>query len=48
MTKEQFAPAKRVPRVKKLRRTLGLIQEEFAARYRISLGTLRDWEERRF
>jgi putative transcriptional regulator len=35
---------KRVPRV---RRALGLTQEEFAARYRIPLGTLRDWEEGR-
>jgi putative transcriptional regulator len=27
-----------------LRRALGLTQEEFAARHRIPLGTLRDWE----
>ena len=26
---------------------LGLTQEEFAARYRIPLGTLRDWEQGR-
>lgn len=36
-----------VPRVKTLRRALGLTQEEFAARYRIPLGTLRDWEQGR-
>jgi putative transcriptional regulator len=30
-----------------LRRALGLTQEEFAARYRIPLGTLRDWEQGR-
>jgi putative transcriptional regulator len=38
---------RRVPRVKTLRRALGLTQEEFAARYRIPLGTLRDWEQGR-
>jgi putative transcriptional regulator len=41
------AKVKRVPRVKTLRRALGLTQEEFAARYRIPLGTLRDWEQGR-
>ena len=38
---------RRVPRTKKLRRTLGLTQEEFAERYTLSLGTIRDWEQRR-
>jgi transcriptional regulator with XRE-family HTH domain len=33
-----------VPRIKTLRRTLGLTQEEFAGRYHIPLGTLRVWE----
>jgi putative transcriptional regulator len=47
MTDEEFARAKRVPRVKTLRRALGLTQEEFAARYRIPLGTLCDWEQGR-
>lgn len=36
-----------VPRVKTVRRSLGLTQEEFAARYGIPLGTLRDWEQGR-
>ncbi len=36
-----------VPRVKTLRRALALTQEEFAARYCIPLGTLRDWEQGR-
>ena len=31
--------------MKTLRRALRLTQEEFAARYQIPLGTLRDWEE---
>jgi putative transcriptional regulator len=36
-----------VPRVRTLRRALALTQEEFAARYHIPLGTLRDWEQGR-
>ncbi len=33
------------PRLRIIRRALGLTQEEFAARHRIPLGTLRDWEQ---
>ena len=33
--------------VKKLREKLGMTQETFAELYRIPLGTLRDWEQRR-
>jgi putative transcriptional regulator len=44
---EEIAKAPRAPRVKTLRRALGLTQEEFASRYRIPLGTLRDWEQGR-
>jgi len=47
MTPEQMRNARRVPRVKTLRRALGLTQEVFAARYHIPLGTLRDWEQGR-
>jgi putative transcriptional regulator len=47
LTGEALARARRVPRVKTLRRALGLTQEEFAARYQIPLGTLRDWEQAR-
>jgi putative transcriptional regulator len=36
-----------VPRVRPLRRALGLTQETFAARFQIPLGTLRDWEQGR-
>jgi putative transcriptional regulator len=36
---------KRVPRVKVMRKALGLTQEEFAAHFHIPLGTLRDWEQ---
>jgi putative transcriptional regulator len=38
---------KRTPQVKIIRRALGLSQEEFAARFHIPLGTLRDWEQSR-
>ena len=38
---------RRIPRIKTLRRAFGLTQEEFAARYQIPLGTLRDWEQGR-
>jgi putative transcriptional regulator len=47
MTPEQFRTARRVPRTKTLRRALGLTQEEFAARYQVPIGTLRDWEQGR-
>ena len=47
MTPEQLRTARRVPRIKTLRRALALTQEEFAARYHIPLGTLRDWEQGR-
>jgi putative transcriptional regulator len=47
MTTEELRAARRVPRVKSLRRALCLTQEEFATRYRIPLGTLRDWEQGR-
>ena len=36
-----------VPRIKTLRRALALTQQEFAVRYHIPLGTLRDWEQGR-
>jgi putative transcriptional regulator len=47
LTKEELATLPRVPRVKIIRQTFGLTQEEFAARYQIPLGTLRDWEQGR-
>jgi putative transcriptional regulator len=38
---------KQRPRVHVIRRALDLTQEEFAERYHIPLGTLRDWEQGR-
>jgi DNA-binding transcriptional regulator YiaG len=37
----------RTPQVKIIRRALGISQEDFAARYHVPLGTLRDWEQGR-
>ena len=47
ITDEELRSARKVPRIKTLRRALALTQEEFAGRYHIPLGTLRDWEEGR-
>jgi putative transcriptional regulator len=47
LTPERLARMKRTPQVKVIRRALGLSQEEFAARFHIPLGTLRDWEQGR-
>lgn len=44
---EQLNTLGRVARVKIIRRALHLTQEEFASRYLIPLGTLRDWEQGR-
>jgi putative transcriptional regulator len=40
-----FQAARRTPQAKIIRRALDLTQEDFAARYQIPLGTLRDWEQ---
>ena len=45
LTPERAKHLKRVPQVKVMRRALKLTQEEFADRFRIPLGTLRDWEQ---
>lgn len=47
LTDEALARMKPVPRARTLRRALGLTQEEFAGRYHIPIGTLRDWEQGR-
>ena len=47
LTPADLRGMKRVPQVKVIRRALELTQEEFAARYHIPLGTLRDWEQGR-
>lgn len=47
LTETDLKRMKRTPQAKVIRRALELTQEEFAARYHIPLGTLRDWEQGR-
>jgi putative transcriptional regulator len=47
ITEADLARLRPLPVVRALRLRLRLTQEEFAARYHIPLGTLRDWEQRR-
>jgi len=47
LTPERLAGMRRTPQVRIIRRALGLSQEEFATRFHIPLGTLRDWEQGR-
>jgi putative transcriptional regulator len=47
LTDTDLGRMRRTPRAKIIRRALDLTQEEFAARYHIPLGTLRDWEQGR-
>lgn len=44
-TKSQLARARRIPTVRALRMKLNLTQQEFAARFHLPLGTVRDWEQ---
>jgi putative transcriptional regulator len=44
-TERQLERARRMPNVGALRRKLNLTQEEFAARFHLPLGTVRDWEQ---
>ena len=45
LTSDDLKRMKRTPQAKIIRRALALTQEEFAIRYHIPLGTLRDWEQ---
>jgi putative transcriptional regulator len=47
LTPADMKRMKRTPQAKVIRRALSLTQEEFAVRYAIPLGTLRDWEQGR-
>ena len=44
---EQLARMRRQPAAKRVRRALGLSQEEFAGRFGIPLRTLQEWEQGR-
>jgi len=45
LTPDRLTGMKPTPRARIIRRALGLTQEEFAARFQMPLGTLRDWEQ---
>lgn len=47
LTDSELRRMRRTPQVRVIRRALKLSQEEFAQRYGISVGTLRDWEQNR-
>ncbi len=47
LSPERIKRMRRTPQVRVIRRALGLSQEDFSARFRIPLGTLRDWEQAR-
>ena len=47
LTEADLRRMRRTPQTKIIRRALELTQEEFAARYHIPIGTLRDWEQGR-
>lgn len=44
-TEQQLARAARRPRVALIRQSLGMTQQEFARRFGLPLGTVRDWEQ---
>lgn len=44
-TAAPLARARRVPTVRAVRQKLKLTQEQFAARFDLPLGTVRDWEQ---
>ncbi len=45
MTADELRSARRAPRMKIIRRALGLTFEAFSEAYRIPVATLRDWEQ---
>jgi putative transcriptional regulator len=47
LAQEQLDRMVRITPVKRLRIELGLSQTEFAERFHIPVGTIRDWEQRR-
>ncbi len=47
LTTDQLTAMKRPPLAKRVRRTLGLSQDQFATRFGIPLRTLQEWEQGR-
>ena len=48
LTEERLAKMRRVPNPRKIRLGLNLTQEEFARQFEITLGKLREWEQRSY
>jgi putative transcriptional regulator len=47
MTTEELARMQPVPNAKEIRQRMNLSQEQFAVRFHVPIGTLRDWEQGR-
>jgi putative transcriptional regulator len=45
LTDRELARFRRAPNPKEIRQTLHMTQEQFATRFQLPLGTLRDWEQ---
>jgi putative transcriptional regulator len=45
LTDEELSRMRRVPNPEEIRTRLNLTQEQFAARFHLRLGTIRDWEQ---
>ncbi len=45
LTDEELKKFRRVPNPKEIRKKLHMTQEQFAMRFHLPLGTLRDWEQ---
>ncbi len=48
LSRKQLEELERIPDVRAIRRRLGLSQAKFARRFRLSVATLRDWEQGRY
>lgn len=45
MTKEELSRMRPVPNPREIRQRLHMTQEQFAARFHLRIGTVRDWEQ---
>jgi putative transcriptional regulator len=45
LTDEELKKFRRIPNPKEIRKKLHMTQEQFAMRFHLPLGTLRDWEQ---
>lgn len=45
LTAEELSHMRRIPNPREIRARLNLTQEQFAERFHLRLGTLRDWEQ---